>query len=275
MILMPEIAEVETVRNTLKERILNKKIKDVKVHYKNMIESDINTFAKDLINDEFIDIKRKGKWLIFETNNKYLLSHLRMEGKFFIKDANKAKGKHEHVTIYFEDNTTLRYEDTRKFGRMNLVKKEDLETTESIAKQGFEPGDKNLTSSYLMDKFKNKRLPIKTVLLDQTIISGLGNIYVNEVMFYAKINPLKEAKNISKEECDLIVKGSDEIIREAIKMGGTTIKSYTSSLGVTGRFQQNLKVHKREGEACLVCGTIILNIKIGGRSTYYCPECQK
>ncbi len=275
MILMPEIAEVETVRNTLKGRILNKKITDVKVHYKNMIESDINTFAKDLINDEFIDIKRKGKWLIFETNNKYLLSHLRMEGKFFIKDANEAKGKHEHVTIYFEDNTTLRYEDTRKFGRMNLVKKEDLETTESIAKQGFEPGDKNLTSSYLMDKFKNKRLPIKTVLLDQTIISGLGNIYVNEVMFYAKINPLKEAKNISKEECDLIVKGSDEIIREAIKMGGTTIKSYTSSLGVTGRFQQNLKVHKREGEACLVCGTIILNIKIGGRSTYYCPECQK
>ncbi len=275
MILMPEIAEVETVRNTLKGRILNKKITDVKVHYKNMIESDINTFAKDLINDEFIDIKRKGKWLIFETNNKYLLSHLRMEGKFFIKDANEAKGKHEHVTIYFEDNTTLRYEDTRKFGRMNLVKKEDLETTESIAKQGFEPGDKNLTSSYLLDKFKNKRLPIKTVLLDQTIISGLGNIYVNEVMFYAKINPLKEAKSISREECDLIVKGSDEIIREAIKMGGTTIKSYTSSLGVTGRFQQNLKVHKREGEACLVCGTIILNIKIGGRSTYYCPKCQK
>lgn len=275
MILMPEIAEVETVRNTLKGRILNKKITDVKVHYKNMIESDINTFAKDLINDEFIDIKRKGKWLIFETNNKYLLSHLRMEGKFFIKDANEAKGKHEHVTIYFEDNTTLRYEDTRKFGRMNLVKKEDLETTESIAKQGFEPGDKNLTSSYLLDKFKNKRLPIKTVLLDQTIISGLGNIYVNEVMFYAKINPLKEAKSISREECDLIVKGSDEIIREAIKMGGTTIKSYTSSLGVTGRFQQNLKVHKREGEACLVCGTIINNIKIGGRSTYYCPKCQK
>ncbi len=275
MILMPEIAEVETVRNTLKGRILNKKITDVKVHYKNMIESDINTFAKDLINDEFIDIKRKGKWLIFETNERYLLSHLRMEGKFFIKDANEVKGKHEHVTITFQDNTTLRYEDTRKFGRMNLIKKENLSTTESIAKQGLEPGDKDLTSSYLMDKFKNKRLPIKTVLLDQTIISGLGNIYVNEVMFYAKINPLKEAKSISREECDLIVKGSDEIIREAIKMGGTTIKSYTSSLGVTGRFQQNLKVHKREGEACLVCGTIINNIKIGGRSTYYCPKCQK
>jgi len=272
---MPEIAEVETVRNTLKTRILNKKIKDVKIHYKKMIESDVNTFAKDLIGDEFIDIKRKGKWLIFETNNRYLLSHLRMEGKFYLKSTKEEKGKHEHVTIYFDDDTTLRYEDTRKFGRMNLIKKGDLATTESIAKQGLEPGDKNLTSNYLLEKFKNKKLPIKTVLLDQTIISGLGNIYVNEVMFYAKINPLKEACKITKEECELIVKGSNEIIKEAIKMGGTTIKSYTSSLGVTGRFQAKLKVHKKEGEPCSICGTLIENIKIGGRSTYYCPKCQK
>ena len=272
---MPEIAEVETVRNTLKGRILNKKITDVKVHYKNMIESDINKFASSLIGDSFIDIKRRGKWLIFETNNKYLLSHLRMEGKFFIKDDKEAKGKHEHVTIYFEDNTTLRYEDTRKFGRMNLINKEELSTTESIAKQGFEPGEKGLTSTYLLEKFKNKKLPIKSVLLDQTIISGLGNIYVNEVMFYAKINPERSASSITKEECELIVKGSNEIIKEAIKMGGTTIKSYTSSLGVTGRFQQNLKVHKKEGEPCSICDTPIKNIKIGGRSTYYCPKCQK
>lgn len=272
---MPEIAEVETVKNTLKSRILNKKIIDVKVHYQNMIESDINTFSKDLINDEFIDIKRRGKWLIFETNNRYLLSHLRMEGKFFIKDKEEPKGKHEHVTIYFNDDTTLRYEDTRKFGRMNLIKKEDLQTTESIAKQGFEPGEEGLTSDYLREKFKNKKLPIKTVLLDQTIISGLGNIYVNEVLFYARINPERSASNITKSECDLIVKGSREIIKEAIKMGGTTIKSYTSSLGVTGRFQQNLKVHKKEGEPCSICKTPIKNIKIGGRSTYFCPKCQK
>lgn len=272
---MPEIAEVETVRNTLKNRILNKKISDVKVHYKPMIESDINAFAKNLIGDEFIDIKRRGKWLIFETNNHYLLSHLRMEGKFYLKSVEEPKGKHEHVTIIFSDNTTLRYEDTRKFGRMNLIKKDELETTESIAKQGLEPGDKNLTSAYLQEKFKNKKLPIKTVLLDQTIISGLGNIYVNEVMFYARINPERPANSITKEECELIVKGSKEIIEEAIKMGGTTIRSYTSSLGVTGRFQQKLKVHKKEGEPCSVCGTPIKNIKIGGRSTYFCPKCQK
>lgn len=272
---MPEIAEVETVRNTLKRQILNKKIKDVKVYYNTMIESDINSFAVNLIGDEFIDIKRRGKWLIFETKERYLLSHLRMEGKFFLKNINEPKGKHEHVTIIFQDDTTLRYEDTRKFGRMNLIKKEELENTESIKKQGLEPGDKNLTSEYLLEKFKNKRLPIKSVLLDQTIISGLGNIYVNEVMFYAKINPLREAKSITESECELICKGSDEIIREAIKMGGTTIKSYTSSLGVTGRFQQKLKVHKKEGEPCTICGNPIKNIKIGGRSTYFCEHCQK
>jgi formamidopyrimidine-DNA glycosylase len=272
---MPEIAEVETVRNTLKKRILNKKIKNVDVFYEPMIESNIKDFKNDLINKSFIDIKRVGKWLIFETEDRYLLSHLRMEGKYFIKDINEPKEKHEHVIFTFDDNTTLRYHDTRKFGRMNLIKKEDLENTESIKKQGYEPGDKNLTSDYLLSKFKNKKLPIKTVLLDQTIISGLGNIYVNEVLFYAKINPLKPASVITKEECELIVKGSDEIIREAIKMGGTTIRSYTSSLGVTGRFQQNLKVHKKEGEPCTICNTPIKTVKIGGRSTYYCPNCQK
>lgn len=272
---MPEIAEVETVRNTLKKHILNRKISEVKVHYKPMIESDINTFASDLIDKSFIDIKRVGKWLIFETEDRYLLSHLRMEGKFYLKDKKEDKGKHEHVTITFYDGGTLRYEDTRKFGRMNLIKKEDLMNTESIAKQGLEPGDKNLTSEYLLEKFKNKKLPIKSVLLDQTIISGLGNIYVNEVLFYAKINPLRSANSLTKEECELITIGADEIIKEAIKMGGTTIKSYTSSLGVTGLFQVNLKVHKREAEPCYVCKTPIKNIKIGGRSTYFCPKCQK
>ena len=272
---MPEIAEVETVRNTLKERILNKKIKEVKVFYEPMIESDLVSFKKNLIGASFIDIKRRGKWLIFETEHYYLLSHLRMEGKYFIKDKNEVKEKHEHVIFIFEVDTTLRYCDTRKFGRMNLVLKADLENVESIKKQGLEPGDEQLTSEYLLKKFKNKKLPIKTVLLDQTIISGLGNIYANEVLFYAKINPLKPACNLTKDECEQIVVGSDIIIREAIRMGGTTIRSYTSSLGVTGRFQQNLKVHKREKEPCLECSTLIENVKVGGRSTYYCSMCQK
>ena len=272
---MPEIAEVETVRNTLKKRILNKPIKSVNVRYTKMIESNLEEFKKVLIGRSFLDIKRRGKWLIFDLGDYYLLSHLRMEGKYFIKNHEEELNKHEHVIITFTDNTDLRYHDTRKFGRMNLIKKEELATAEEIAKQGLEPGDENLTAKYLVDKFKKKRLPIKTVLLDQTIISGLGNIYANEVLFAAGIDPLKKACDVSLEEASRIVTESNRIIKAAIKMGGTTIKSYTSSLGVTGRFQQYLCVHKREGMPCLKCGTTILNMKVNGRSTYFCPKCQE
>ena len=239
-----------------------------------MIESNLEEFKKILVGRSFLDIKRRGKWLIFDLGDYYLLSHLRMEGKYFIKNHEEELNKHEHVIITFTDDTDLRYHDTRKFGRMNLIKKEDLEVAEEIAKQGLEPGDKNLTVKYLVDKFKKKRLPIKTVLLDQTIISGLGNIYANEVLFAAGIDPLKKACDVSLEEASRIVTESNRIIKAAIKMGGTTIKSYTSSLGVTGRFQQYLCVHKREGMPCLKCGTTILNMKINGRSTYFCPKCQ-
>ena len=272
---MPEIAEVETVRNTLKKQILGKKIKKVNVLYDKMIESNVNDFKIKLIGQEFVDILRTGKWLIFETNDYYLLSHLRMEGKYFLKSAGDPIVKHEHVIFTFEDDSDLRYHDTRKFGRMNLINKEELSSVEAVKKQGIEPGDISLTGEYLIEKLKNKRLPMKTLLLDQTIISGLGNIYADEVLFRAKVNPLKSGKDLSIEEAQKIVRAAEEVIKEAIEMGGTTIKSYTSSLGVTGRFQQKLMVHKHEGEECKECGTIIKRIKVGGRSTYYCDNCQK
>ena len=272
---MPEIAEVETVRNTLKSMILNKKIVDVNIIYPKIIESNISDFKNILIGRKFVDIDRIGKWLMFDLNDYYLLSHLRMEGKFFVKNNDEEIVKHEHIIISFEDHTDLRYHDTRKFGRMNLVKKSDIDRVEAIKKQGIEANSNKLTKEYLYDKIHKKNKPIKSLLLDQTIISGLGNIYANEVMFDARINPNKLGKDISLKECDLIVKASKKIIDAAIKDGGTTIKSYTSSLGVTGRFQQHLMVHKREGEECKVCGTLIENIKIGGRSTYFCPKCQK
>lgn len=272
---MPELAEVETVRKVLLKKILNKRIKDVKIIYGKMIQNDINDFKNILIDNEFVDIKRKGKWLIFELKDHYLLSHLRMEGKYFIKPVNDEIKKHEHVIIYFDDDTTLRYHDTRKFGVMKIIPKDELDKTEEIAKQGLEPMDSLLTKEYLYDKFSKKNMAIKTVLLDQTIISGLGNIYADEVLFEARINPLRKANSITLEECLQIVKAINKIMPKAIEEGGTTIKSYTSSLGVTGNYQNYLKVHQRENQDCPICGRKIIKIKVNGRGTYYCEFCQR
>lgn len=272
---MPEIAEVETVRQVLKKQILRKKIKSVNVLYDRIVESDLNEFKTKLIGLEFDDILRKGKWLLFSIGDYYLCSHLRMEGKYFIKDSKEPINKHEHVIFSFSDNTDLRYHDTRKFGRMNLVLKDKLDTVPGVKKQGIEPIDDNLTKEYLYEKFKKKRLPMKTLLLDQTIISGLGNIYADEVLFASGINPLKLGKDITLEECQKIVDSSKKIILLAIKNGGTTIRSYTSSLGVTGHNQDNLKVHQRANQECFNCSTLITKTVVGGRGTYYCPKCQK
>ena len=158
---------------------------------------------------------------------------------------------------------------------MKLIEKNKLYEFEGIKKQGIEPLDERLTKEYVYQKVKTHHLPIKTLLLDQTIISGLGNIYANEVLFDAQISPQKLGINLTLKDCDKICHSANKIILKAIKMGGTTIRSYTSSLGVTGRFQQCLKVHKREKEPCFICKTPIEMIRIHGRSTYYCPHCQK
>ena len=223
----------------------------------------------------FQEILRRGKWLLFDLGDYYLCSHLRMEGKYFIKDHSEPIDKHEHIIFELDNGKDLRYADVRKFGRMDLVKKELLETVEGVHKQGIEPIDDKLTKEYLYEKVHDKKLPLKELLLDQTIISGLGNIYADEVAFGARLNPLVEGNKLTKNDCQRIIDSGKEIITKAIEEGGTTIRSYTSSLGVTGNYQNFLMVHKREGEPCKICGSIINRIKVGGRSTYYCPKCQK
>lgn len=270
---MPELAEVETVRNVLKKSVLNKKIKDIEIFYPKMIENDIDDFKNRLIGNSFHDIKRIGKYLIFELEGCFLISHLRMEGKYFYKEKNDIKGKHEHVKFTFFDDSSLRYEDVRKFGKMHFVK--DIKEDKGIIKQGIEANSSKLNKDYLYDAIHLKNVSIKTLLLDQTIISGLGNIYADEVLYFAHVNPLKKGCELTKMECNLICLGAKEIIDKAILYGGTTIKSYTSSLNVKGRYQDFLQVHKKEGKQCGKCNSIIKKTKVGGRSTYYCDICQK
>ena len=272
---MPELPEVETVRKTLKNKIINEKILDVKVNYPNIIEyPNVLEFIKLLKNQTIKDIKRRGKWLIFELDNYCLLSHLRMEGKFNLKNFNDEVNKHEHIIFKFKDSE-LRYQDTRKFGRMHLLKKDELLKRKPLNELGLEPFDKNLTSSYLKEKYLNKTLAIKTVLLDQSIITGIGNIYADEILFLSKINPLKKAKDLNELELNEIIKNTKTILNQAINDGGTTIRSYTSSEGIHGKFQQHLLVHTKENEPCINCQNKIVRIKVNQRSTYYCPNCQK
>lgn len=272
---MPELPEVETIKNKLKELVLNKKIIDVNINYPNIIEyPNVVDFKKQIKNQNINDITRRGKWLMFELDDYYLLSHLRMEGRYIIRTKNDKYEKHEHIGFILNDSSELRYKDTRKFGRMHLVKKEEVNLRKPINELGLEPFDENLTINYLKEKYKTKKLPIKTVLLDQSIITGIGNIYADEILFLSNINPLTKCFNLKDEELSNIIKHTKYILNNAIKLGGTTIKSYESSEGVHGNFQDNLLVHNKEGQKCPNCDTTIIKIRVGGRGTYYCPNCQ-
>ena len=273
---MPELPEVETVRNTLKNLILHKRIRDIDVYFDKMVRNaSIEEFKTALIGKELKDIRRYGKHLVFEYEDQLLISHLRMEGKYFIKPLDEPRTKHEHVIFYFTDGTSLRYQDTRKFGTFDLTTENELFISSPVSKIGYEPFDERLTVSYLQKKFEKKSIAIKSALLDQTIISGLGNIYVDEVLFLSRVHPETPTKTITKQKLKDIIKNSAFVLKKAIDLGGTTIRSYTDSLGVTGRFQNELFVHTKVGEPCEVCGTIITKIKVNGRGTYYCTKCQK
>lgn len=269
---MPELPEVRTVAKSLKNKILNKTLTDIIIRYDKIIEKD-SLNINLIIGQKIKDIFTYGKYIIFSIGDLYLISHLRMEGKYFIKEINEEFNKHEHIIFTLDNEISLRYHDTRKFGRIVLVK--DYLNYKAIKKLGLEPFNKNINSKYILDKIKNKNITIKEILLDQSIITGLGNIYANEVLFASKINPYKLGKEITKIDAKNIIDNSISILNKAIIEGGTTIKSYTSSLGVIGNFQNFLNVHKREGEKCNICSTPIKKERIAGRSTYYCPNCQK
>lgn len=267
---MPELPEVQTVIDTLANQIKCDTILDVKVLYNNIISGSVDEFKKRLINQQFMEFHRRGKFLIFKMTSLYIIVHLRMEGKFFITNQ-KEWSKHTHVIFKLESNRYLSYHDVRKFGRLEIVN--NLTDSVSLNRLGLEYNDVRLTSSYLQDKFSKKSIPVKTALLDQQIITGIGNIYANEILFDCKIHPETQCYQLSHDQCQLIIDSTRNILDKAIEMGGTTIRSYTSSLGVTGLFQQKLMVHQQS--VCKICQNPITKIKVNTRGTYYCQHCQK
>ena len=271
---MPELPEVETVRMGLIREVKGKKILKCVVRWNGIIASpSVEEFIRKIEDQTINDVLRRGKFLMFVLDDYFLISHLRMEGKYFIKKESEHLDKHDHVIFTLNTGEELRYNDTRKFGKMYLIGKDELDKSE-VAKLGKEPNDSSLDVNYLKNKF-NKKKAIKTLLLDQSIICGIGNIYADEILFLSKINPERYGYDLNDLELQAIIDNTRIILNKAIKMGGTTIHTYKAVNGITGMFQQELLVHGKKGEKCPACGNEIIKITVNTRGTYYCFKCQK
>lgn len=268
---MPELPEVETVVRTLEHQIKNRRIEKIDIRYSKIVDYDLDKFCDLLIGQHFRNFKRRGKYLLFEMDDFTLVSHLRMEGKYFIMDDDAPFSKHDHIIFYLDNNKQLRYNDVRKFGRMEIIDKDD--DYKVFKDLGPEPFSNDFNVEYCKNKLKNCNKPIKTVLLDQSFVAGVGNIYADEILFKINIHPETKANKLKKKDIENLIEQTRFILNNAIKAGGTTIRSYTSSLGVTGRFQLSLNVHTMK--KCPTCDSDIIKTVVGTRGTYYCKKCQK
>lgn len=272
---MPELPEVETIRATLSEHIVGKTIARVAVFWEKIVRgTDPEDFCVRLAGKTIRSMGRYGKYLFFQFDSITLVSHLRMEGKYYLKPEGEPRDKHEHVIFTFTDHDTLRYHDTRKFGTMQIVPRGAEREAAGLSGLGPEPFDPAFTTAYLSDRAGTSRRAIKSWLLDQSVVSGLGNIYVNEVLFLCGIHPETRVCDLREEDFSRLRDSASQVLRKAVDLGGTTIRTYYSSLGVSGRFQNELNVHNRKGLPCPVCGTPVEKIQVGGRGTYFCPRCQ-
>ncbi|WP_088042991.1 DNA-formamidopyrimidine glycosylase [Bacillus sp. EAC] len=273
---MPELPEVETVRRTLVDLVVGKTISSVIVSWENIIKQpkDVEEFQLLLQGQTVEDVNRRGKFLLFQLTDLTLVSHLRMEGKFRVFPTEEPVAPHTHVRFLFEDGTELRYQDVRKFGTMHLFTKGEEYRQSPLAKLGPEPFSDEFTANYLKKKIQNTNRKIKVVLLDQELVVGLGNIYVDEVLFRSGIHPETPASQLKLKQIKLLAETITATLHEAVELGGSTIRSYVNSQGKVGTFQDIIKVYGRKGLACQNCGQPIEKITVGGRGTSYCPICQ-
>ena len=272
---MPELPEVETVRRGLEKLILGKKISNIEIRYPKMIKTDLNQFQKELPGQVIQSMGRRGKYLLFNLRDKVLISHLRMEGKYFYYPDEIPERKHAHILVHFEDGTTLVYEDVRKFGTMELLAPELLDSYFISKKLGPEPTDQDFDLGRFKLALKKSKKPIKSHLLDQTLVAGLGNIYVDEVLWRAKVHPSRLSNSLTAQEARKAHDETIKVLGQAVEKGGSTIRSYTNAFGEDGTMQEFHQVYDKAGQACSRCGSTIEKIQLGGRGTYFCPKCQR
>jgi formamidopyrimidine-DNA glycosylase len=274
---LPELPEVETVRRTLAQLVLGKKIEEVKVLWPKMVKKpdEVDQFMDALKGQTIHDVSRRGKFLKFILDDFVLVSHLRMEGRYGLYSKDEPYDKHTHVLFTFTDKTELRYRDVRKFGTMHLFKKGEEDHVMPLSQLGPEPFSEEFTEKVLKEGLMKTNRKVKVALLDQKIVVGLGNIYVDEALFRAGIHPEREANTLKPREIKKIHQEIVNTLQEAVNKGGSTIRSYVNTQGEIGMFQLELFVYGRKAEPCKQCGTNLEKIVVGGRGTHFCPKCQR
>ena len=286
---MPELPEVEVTRRTLLKFIENKVIKNIKINNPNLRFKISSNFKKIVTNQKIIKVLRRSKYILIYLKNDYvMIAHLGMSGKFLIKNnyykkflkttyySNEFSTKHNHLEFLFSNNLKLIYNDPRRFGFFLLDKVSKLGVNKFLSKLGPEPLSKDLNKDYLILKTKATQRMIKTLLMDQRFISGIGNIYANEILFLAKIKPNKISSKLTSIDVSRLYFSIGKVLKRALKLGGSSIKDFHSSVGQKGRFQNEFKVYDRENLKCLRsgCSGLIARVVSQGRASFFCSECQ-
>ena len=272
---MPELPEVETTLRGIAPHITHKTLSRVVIRQPKLrwpIPEDLS----EILSGQIVQsCRRRAKYLLIEWETGVLLIHLGMSGSLRIWQGNApAAGKHDHVDIAFANGTLLRYHDPRRFGAI-LWLAGAVEHHQLLKDLGVEPLSDDFTVDYLFQALQKRSSPIKTVLMDNKIVVGVGNIYANESLFQAAVAPQRAAKSLSQAECAALTAAVKRILQRAIETGGSTLRDFVNSEGKSGYFQQEYKVYSRANQPCTQCGTPIAKTVIGQRGTFYCPVCQK
>lgn len=274
---MPELPEVETVRRGLEALIVGKTIREVTVNLGRIIRTpdDVEQFKLLLRGLTITEVKRRGKYLLIGVGDYTLVSHLRMEGRYGLYGADEPVEKHTHVIFHFTDETELRYKDVRQFGTMDILPRGDFSLMSGLVTLGPEPLDEQFTVAVLREQVKKRRSgKMKALLLDQTFVAGLGNIYVDEVLFASGIHPEASVTDLTEEQIARLHHSIVEVLSHSVELGGSSIKSYVNGYGQEGGMQHELRVYGQEQTPCPNCGTLIEKTRVAGRGTHFCPRCQ-
>lgn len=274
---MPELPEAENIGNALKRVLTGKTITGIEIFSPAMRSSLEPLKTAGLEGKSILDIRRRGRYLIADlSDGRGLLMHFGMSGVVRVEPASVPRRKHEHVFIHLSDGKVFRFECTRRFSLLEVhTLSAPGRMPEKLSSLGPEPFSQDFNSRNLLQKASGKTTPVKTFIMDNSVVTGIGNIYAAETLFAARIHPLRPAKTLSVDEWNLIISNARSILKKAIAAGGSSISDFLNVDGSEGKFAQELKVYAQTGNPCPVCGTLIECIKTGGRSSFFCPECQK